>query len=285
LCHTTTYEYSNAVAFQPHILLLRPREGHDIRIVSSVLQITPGCQVKWSRDIYDNSVGLATFSEPGAKLSIHSEVVIEHYEEAPLDFLVQETAVNFPFHYNATERINVIPYTIPVFPEDSAAVVDWLNPFWQPGQLIETFVLLDQLTKAIHQRFTYVVREEEGVQSPATTLEQQQGSCRDFATLLIEACRGIGLAARFVSGYLHSPVSEAGQGSTHAWAEIYLPGAGWKGFDPTSGEVVGSHHIPVAVHRHPEAIPPIRGAFSGTVTQSPSLCVSVYVEDISAAKI
>jgi transglutaminase-like putative cysteine protease len=123
----------------------------------------------------------------------------------------------------------------------------------------------------------YQMREAPGVQTPGATVAQQSGSCRDFATLFMEACRLMGLAARFVSGYLHCPATEAGHGATHAWAEVYLPGAGWKGFDPTIGALVGVDHIPVAVHRHPEAIPPIAGSFVGQLAAPPALEVEVQV--------
>ena len=125
------------------------------------------------------------------------------------------------------------------------------------------------------------MREEPGVQSPAATLAQQRGSCRDVATLFIEACRYIGLAARFVSGYLQGSATNIGHGATHAWCEVYLPGAGWKGFDSTSGEVVGGHHIAVAVHRHPEAVPPVAGSFVGQLAHAPSMAVAVQVRELS----
>ena len=122
----------------------------------------------------------------------------------------------------------------------------------------------------------FSVREAEGVQRPTETLETRAGACRDFAALFVDACRYQGLAARFVSGYSHGPATEAGNASTHAWAEVYLPGAGWKGFDPSSGEVTGSHHIPVAVARHPETVPPVSGSFVGQ-PQQPKLSVDVQV--------
>jgi transglutaminase-like putative cysteine protease len=141
----------------------------------------------------------------------------------------------------------------------------------------ETYVLLDRLNRAIGKALGYAVREEPGVQSPAQTLERGQGSCRDYAALFMEACRHLGLAGRFVSGYLHAPATEAGRGATHAWAEVYLPGAGWKGFDPTGGEVAGARHIPVAVARHPERIPPVAGSFRGPGDAMPTLTVDVRV--------
>ena len=278
--HLTTYEYSNVVEFLPHKLLLRPREGHDIRIESSRLEITPSHKIKWHRDVNDNCVAVVNFLEPDTRVSFLSEVTIEHYEESPLDFIIEPSAVNFPFHYDATEGTDLMPYQMSVFPKDTPILREWINRFWRLGQSLETYVLLDRINKAISAQIEYRVREEPGVQSPEKTLTQKTGSCRDMATLFIETCRQIGLAVRFVSGYLHAPISQAGYGSTHAWSEIYLPGAGWKGFDSTSGEVVGSQHIAVAVSRHPEAVPPIAGAFLGILDKTPVMKVNIEVNDI-----
>ncbi len=274
--HTTVYRYPGPVSLQPHKLLLRPREGHDIRIESSRLAITPAHRVKWQRDVYGNSVGLVSFLEPASELSITSEVIIRHYEEAPLDFLVADYAVQFPFQYDPAERVELMAYEIPVFAEDTAALRAWAQRFWRPGQIVQTYVLLDTINKAIARDIGYLQREQPGVQSPRQTLAGNRGSCRDLATLFIEACRFFGLAARFVSGYLHSPGSEQ-EGATHAWSEVYLPGAGWKGFDSTSGLVTGTDHIAVAVSRHPESIPPISGAFVGPADPPPVMEVDVDV--------
>jgi transglutaminase-like putative cysteine protease len=280
ITHTTTYEYSEAVTLQPHRLLLRPREGHDIRIESSQLEIAPAHQIKWQRDVYGNSVGIVQFLETASRLSIRSGLVLQHYEDQPLDFLVADYAVNFPFQYDPVERIDLSPYVLPIFLSDQPSLGEWLHDFWQAGQVLETYVLLDTINKAIARDFTYRMREEPGVQTPAATLATQSGSCRDYAALFIEACRYFGLAARFVSGYLYSPATVQGEGSTHAWSEVYLPGAGWKGFDSTSGLVVGDDHIAVAVHRHPEAIPPVSGAFMAAAPQTPAMRVTVQVTEI-----
>ena len=283
IAHTTTYEYSNPVEFHPHKLLVRPREGHDVLIESSRLEIAPGYRIKWHRDVYNNSVAVVKFVEPADRLSIFSEVCIQHYEDAPLDFVVDEHAVHFPFHYDATEGVDLIPYQMSVFPKDSKRLRDWVMQFWQPGQRVETYVLLDHINKTIPKSIIYTIREEPGVQSPAETLTKQSGSCRDLATLFIEACREIGLAARFVSGYTHDWATEkTGHGSTHAWSEVYLPGDGWKGFDSTSGEIVGNSHIAVAVSRHPESIPPVSGAFIGKIERPPLMTVKVQVSEIPA---
>jgi transglutaminase-like putative cysteine protease len=280
--HATIYQYGSAVSLLPHRLLLRPREGQEIRIESAELAIAPAHQLRWQRDVYDNAVAVASFSEPSRRLSIQSRVLLQHYQDRPLDFLVADHAVYFPFRYDPAESVDLGPYLGPVFAEDQPLLNTWLRPFWIPGQVVETYLLLEWINKAIATGFTYRQREEPGVQTPATTLAQRAGSCRDFATLFIEACRGLGLAARFVSGYLYSPGSGLYAGATHAWAEVYLPGAGWKGFDSTSGRIVGNDHIAVAVHRHPESVPPVAGAFVPATAASPVMQVAVRVLELPA---
>jgi transglutaminase-like putative cysteine protease len=280
ISHITEYRYAVPVTLGPHQLLLRPREGHDVRIESSRLDISPVAQVKWHRDIFDNSVAVASFAEPTDRLTIASEVVIEHYEEAPLDFLVADYAVNYPFIYGPEERVELLPYEQPAYPNDQDALREWVNGFGFAPGAIETYALLDKMNRAVVDHFTYVRREEPGVQPPNETLAQRSGSCRDYAALFIEACRYLGLASRFVSGYLHAPATEAGNASTHAWAEVYLPGPGWKGFDPTIGEVTAARHIAVAVARHPESVPPVSGSFTGPNDTSSTLCVDVRVQKL-----
>lgn len=275
--HLTQYSFSEVVKLSEHRLLLRPREGHDVRIASSRLDVSPVHKTKWSRDIYGNSVGLLVLPEPARELRIESEVVIEHYAEQPLDFVVDARAVTFPFPFEPEDRLDLLPYHTHTWPNQVQQLKRWVEQFWQPGQSIETFLLLDQINKAIATQLRYGTREAPGVQSPATTLQLGAGSCRDFAALFIEACRYLGLAARFVSGYLHNGDSQQ-HGSTHAWSEVYLPGAGWIGFDNTSGLVAGPQHIATAVHRHPESIPPVSGSFIGSHQASSKLQVTVEVE-------
>jgi transglutaminase-like putative cysteine protease len=279
--HDTVYEYANPVALLQHRLLLRPREGQDIRIQAAELRIAPAHRLRWQRDAYDNALAVVDFLEPARRLSIESRIVLRHYQDRPLDFVVAEHAVYFPFQYPAQEQTDLGPYLPPVFGQDSGTVGAWLSQFWRPGQVVETYALLDRINKAIATGFVYQPREEPGVQSPGTTLARGAGSCRDFATLFIEACHSLGLAARFVSGYLHEPMPIPAAGATHAWAEAYLPGAGWRGFDATSGQVVGDRHIAVAVHRHPEAVAPVAGAFTAVTPESPVMRVAVRVVEIA----
>jgi transglutaminase-like putative cysteine protease len=275
--HVTEYQFFNTVTLNQHQLLLRPREGHDVRIESSKLTISPAYNIKWYRDVFDNSVAVVNFLQPANTLRIASDVVIQHYEPSPLTFSVAEYALNYPFVYKESERIDLVAYQQPLFVSDQQVVNSWLREIGLHARSMETLCLQEKLNQAIHGRFRYQMREEAGVQSPAQTLRIGSGSCRDYATLFIEACRCLGLASRFVSGYLHAPATEAGNASTHAWAEVYLPGKGWQGFDPTVGELTCNRHIAVAVARNPESIPPVSGSFVGPGPILPAMLVNVQV--------
>ncbi len=261
ILHRTYYNFPTEVVLEPHALRLRPRESYELCIESSSLTITPSATLRWHRDVEDNSVAIATFEVPASQLLIESEVVIRQSNPAPLDFLVDDDAVDYPFVYPAPDRTVLAPYM--VIAKDAGELADWVAQVWRPGERVQTYTLLDRLSLRVRERLTYQAREAPGVQSPEETLSLGTGSCRDFACLFMEATRHLGFAARFVSGYLQVPPSAADFGATHAWAEVYLPGAGWKGFDPTLGELTGPEHIPVAVARAPEAVPPVAGTYLG----------------------
>ncbi len=276
--HETVYRYSAPVVLGPQKLLVRPREGHDIRIESATLSITPMAVVKWHRDEFDNSVAIARFTEdPVDHFTVISEAVVEHYDEWPLDFMVEDYAVAYPFAYDHDEHLALSPYLRADMSDDQPSFADWVSRF-NGNEGIETYVLLSQISDTINLEFQYQVREEPGVQAAEQTLALGTGSCRDFAWLFMRTARRLGMAARFVSGYLHAPATELDYGATHAWAEIYLPGAGWKGFDPTVGRLTGSQHIPTAVSIMPESIPPISGSFTGGQNITSELEVRVKVE-------
>jgi len=275
ILHRTYYRFPGAVTLGPHRLRLRPREDYALRVESSTLRITPPATLLWHRDVEGNSVAVATFDSPTNQLVVESEVTIQQYNEAPLDFLVARYATDYPFAYQPDDTILLAPYmAVPGLPAGDRLRV-WLGSLWQPGERTQTYTLLQRLGTTIHQSLSYRVREEPGVQTAEQTLSVGTGSCRDFAVLFLEAARYLGLASRFVSGYLHAPPSTANFGATHAWAEVYLPGAGWKGFDPTIGTLAGTDHIAVAVARVPESVPPIEGTFVGA--PGSSLDVGVWV--------
>jgi transglutaminase-like putative cysteine protease len=278
--HRTTYRYAEPVRLGAHRVMVRPREGHDLHIESSILTIRPSPTIHWLRDVNGNSIALIDFTDRSNELMIYSELVLQHYDSHPLDFRVEPYAVHYPFVYDPWTLPELTAFTHIVFPADAERVRRWLGQFWEPGKLVETVALLKRLNQFIADTFIYTRRDEYGVQRPMQTLDKNSGSCRDFATLFIEACRSWGLAARFVSGYLLCEATEAGRGSTHAWAEVYLPGAGWKGFDPTIGRVAGSQHVAVAVSRHPEAATPIAGSFTGVPTAFLGIEVDVKLEQL-----
>jgi len=278
--HRTTYNYSQPVKFGQHKIMIRPREGHDVHIESSILEITPAHTIRWMRDVNGNSLAKVDFTQMASQLSFYSELVLNQYDVNPLDFILEDNAVNYPFVYDSESLPELTPFMAILYPKDNADLREWLTKFWKPGDKIETIALLQNLNVFINKTFQYQRRDDEGVQTPADTLKKNSGSCRDFATLLLEACRCWGLAARFASGYMQSETTEAGGASTHAWMEVYLPGAGWKGFDPTSGIMTGAQHVTVAVSRNPENAAPIAGSYQGPASAFQSIQVDVTVVQV-----
>ena len=277
ILHRTYYNFSGEVMLEPHTLRLRPRENHELRIEASKLKITPTASLRWFRDVEDNSVAIATFDSHTDQLIIESEIIIQQYNEGPLDFLVADYAIDYPFNYASEDMAVLSPYMLSTGQKGQAMLADWIAAVWQPDERIQTYALLQRLCVHIQQTLVYALREEPGVQSVEDTLSIGSGSCRDSAYLFMEVARHLGLAARFVSGYLKAEPSAFNYGSTHAWAEVFLPGAGWKGFDPTLGLVVGADHTAVAVSRLPESIPPVAGSFIGP--SGASLDVGVWVTE------
>ena len=273
--HNTYYNFSDSVQLERHTLRLRPREGHELRIESSTLQITPPATLLWHRDVEGNSVAIASFESPASQLAVKSEILLQQFNEEPLNFLVSDYALNYPFTYLADDSILLSPYMELPEHKTKKYLTEWLSDLWHEAERIQTYTLLLRLCTHIYQTMSYQKREEHGVQTSCQTLSSYTGCCRDFALLFIEAVRCLGFAARFVSGYLYTQPSAVDFGATHAWAEVYLPGAGWKGFDPTIGAIAGADHITVAVARLPESVTPISGSFIGV--PGASLDVGVWV--------
>jgi transglutaminase-like putative cysteine protease len=275
ITHKTEYHYHTPVAFGPHRALLRPREGHDVHIESSRLEIEPEANVRWLRDIYGNSIAVLTFAKPAQKLSLFSEIDVDLYDDKPIDCLIEPNSRSYPFQYDANEQVELIPYRLPSYPYDGPVVQNWLFDLYSPGQLINTFELLNKLNTRIYEFIRYAHREDPGVQLPCQTLALGTGSCRDYAVLMMEAARHWGFGARFVTGYIQ--MGEGQHGATHAWTEIYVPGAGWRGFDPTNNKLAGSEHVSVGVAREQEKASPLSGAWEGPPDAFDRMEVSVQV--------
>ena len=264
ILHTTRYRYSNPVLFGDHRLLLRPRDGHDLRLVSSALSISPTAKVRWHFDTFGNSVATAEISEPSNLLEIRSELLVRRFSHE--DFLVSpdRRPSAYPFEYTSEVRTDLASFIAPENPNEVPRLANWLDQVMDEKP-DEVLAFLRQLSDTVHTNIEYLRRERIGTQSALTTVDLGSGSCRDFAFLYMEAARLFGFAARFVTGYLND-LSDDGQeheggGSTHAWAEIYLPDEGWVEFDPTNRIVGSSALIRVAVTRTPTQATPVSGTY------------------------
>jgi transglutaminase-like putative cysteine protease len=265
--HATTYRYSAPVTFGQHRLMLRPRDSHDLRIIEASLTLSPPGRIRWMHDVFHNSVALVDFDEPAAELSIVSTLVMQRWALARPDFPLAPEAEMYPFVYSANDRSDLGRLVERHYPDPHNIVEDWARHFVLETPT-HTYNLLATMNAGIRGAFEYRAREEEGTQAPDETIEKKSGTCRDYALLFIEAARSLGFGARFVSGYLYDPALDGGAavqgaGATHAWAEIYLPGAGWVEYDPTNGLIAGENLIRVAVTRDPSQAVPIAGTFAG----------------------
>ena len=280
--HVTTYDYANPVSFGDHRMMLRPRDSHDLRIISTHLGITPEpSAVRWMHDLHGNSVAVASFDFEATQLRFESEIVLQHFESGEPDCPIEAYARVYPFRYSSDEIPDLSRSIELQYPDPLHAVDEWAKSFIVPDGPTDTWEMLGAITKTIQRDFAYLARDAEGIQAPADTLLLRSGSCRDFAVLMMEAVRALGLAARFVSGYIFVPDHDAtqGGGATHAWLQIYLPGAGWIDFDPTNSIVGNRHLIRVAVAwDHRQALP-LWGTWRGEAGSFRGLEVEVSVTE------
>ncbi len=253
-----------------------------MRIEESSLQISVPHRLRWIRDLHENAVGLVDFTELADEMIIESDIKLEVWEKNPFDFILLPEASEYPFSYEHDLQAELLPLSQNIYVRDIDRLRDWLDPFWHVGKKVGTLQLLQDLNLHIYRTFRYQRREQRGVFSPAETLENNSGSCRDFATLFMEVCRLMGLAARFASGYMYSP-EITGRMSMHGWTEVYLPGAGWIGFDPSWGLLADFTYFPVAVSRHSEHVPPISGTYLGTPRSFLRSQVDLHVKRIDLA--
>ncbi len=280
--HATIYRYRKPVSFGEHRLMFRPRDSHDMRLISTALDIAPAATVRWLHDVFGNSIAIATFESMAAELRLESEIVVENFAPWKTEFPIEPYAGNVPFSYQAEEVPDLGRTMERHYPDPGHRVQDWARGFLVGGGQTDTGTLLIAMTQAVKAGFAYQARND-GLQSPAETLARGAGSCRDFALLMMEALRGLGIAARFVSGYLYDPAFDGaesamvGAGNTHAWVQAYLPGAGWVEFDPTNGLVGGPNLIRVAVARDPSQAVPVQGSYSGAAEDFIEMTVEVTV--------
>ncbi len=280
--HVTTYRYRQPVAFGEHRMMFRPREGHDQRILDVRLDIDPApVSIRWLHDVFGNSVALARFSGRAKELRFESVVRLDHSPLQALDFQIEEHAGTYPFAYSVEDLPDLSRSIERHYPDPDRELERWARQFLRKDGATGTLDLLTSMTHAIRRGFTYIGRTDKGIQEPVRTLKLGSGTCRDFAVLMIEAVRCLGLAARFVSGYLYVPSCDGkghvGGGSTHAWMRVYLPGAGWVEFDPTNGIVGNRDLIRVAVARDPRHAVPLSGTWIGFPSDSLGMTVEVDV--------
>ena len=277
--HSTRYAYAAPVEFGEHRLMLRPRDSHDIRLVAATLTLSPPASLRWVHDVFGNSIAFASFAEPAPTLEITSELVIERYALDRPPAVLDPAAARYPFVYSPDDRADLGRLAELHHPDPKGDLLAWARGF-VAGDTTDTLALLADINLGIKNGFAYEARDAEGTQTPLETLGRGAGTCRDFAFLMVEALRALGIGARFVSGYLYDPALDGGTtgaGATHAWVDAYLPGAGWIEYDPTNGLVGATSLIRVAVAREPGQAVPITGSFTGAAGDFLGLTVAVTV--------
>ena len=288
--HVTTYRYRRPVGFGEHRMMFRPRDTADQRIVSWDVEISPSpLALRSVADPFGNIVTLARFGQRSRELRVENRLVVDHTPTQPEIAHFAPYARLWPFSYDLDDIADLGRVMQRHYPDPEHRVDAWARGFLSAGA--NTFDLLVAMNSEIRHGFTYCARYEEGVQEPPRTLSLRAGTCRDYAVLMMEAVRSLGMAARFVTGYIYAPASEArmgqdrmhedrvhqGGGATHAWVEVFLPGAGWIDFDPTNGIVGSRDLIRVASVREPRQAVPLAGTWTGFPADSLGMTVSVHV--------
>ena len=267
--HTTIYRYREPVSFGEHRVMFRPRDSHDQRVIATELEVSPQSIVRMIQDPHSNSIALVQPLESATELKMVCSFTIEHAQNDAFLTPLAKAAEFVPFAYSPDERLDLEHYLRPHHIDPQGKLITWTHQFLAGGGTTGTRELLAHMNRHIGQTLRYTPRDEEGTQTPLETLVLGSGSCRDYALLMMEALRRLGIAARFVSGYLYDASLDAGgdvmtgAGVTHAWLQAYLPGAGWVTYDPTNNLTGGSQLIRVAVVRDPAFAAPVSGSWFG----------------------
>ena len=284
IVHTTIYHYQQPVSFGEHRVMFRPRDSHDLRVLATDLEVSPEAIVRMIQDPHSNSVALVQPLESATELKIVCSFTIEHAHTNNLELPLAPSAEVFPFAYSLEERFDLEQYLRPHHDDPGGHPTAWARQFIRTDGYTGTRDLLVKMNQFIRENFRYAARDEQGTQTPQETLKLSTGSCRDFALLMMEAARRLGVATRFVSGYLYDPALDGaegadavGAGATHAWLQAYLPGAGWVPFDPTNNLLGGNQLIRVGVARDPSRAAPIAGSWYGEPDDYLGMTVNVVV--------
>ena len=283
IVHTTSYRYREAVSFGEHRVMFRPRDSHDQRVLATDLEVSPPGIVRMIQDPHSNSIALVQPLASATELRIVCSFTIEHAAGAELAAPLARAAEFMPFAYSLEDRLDLEHYLRPHHDDPDGELIAWAHQFLAGGARTATLELLAHMNRHIGQTLSYAPRDEEGTQSPVETLKRGGGSCRDYALLMMEAVRRLGVAARFVSGYLYDGSLDdgggamSGAGVTHAWLQVYLPGAGWLTYDPTNNLIGGSQLIRVGVVRDPAFAAPVSGSWFGDATAYLGMSATVQV--------
>lgn len=287
LRHRTQYRYTAPVHIGPHRLMLRPRESRLARLNFFDLSIKPTAQLSWAHDVFDNAVATAVFPTMSDTLTIESIAEVNLDADPWPVFDIAVSALSYPFLYSRDQWTDLGALAVPVYADPAGRLRAWTQGFIRDNPT-DTLSLLKDLSAGISAQIGYQARDDAGTQTPLQTLDRGWGSCRDFAVLLAEAARTLTFGARIVSGYLHNPdgdlTGQDGDGSTHAWTEIHVPGAGWISFDPTNRAVGGYNLIPVAVARDIEQAMPVIGSYAGPPGAFGTMTVQITISDMTDAQ-
>ncbi len=288
ITHTTVYRYNQPVSFGLHRVMFRPRDSHDLRVLATDLQVSPEGYVRMIQDPHSNSVALVQPMGEATELRIVCSFTIEQAPASMYELQLEPAAEFLPFAYSVQERLDLEHYLRPHHDDPEGTLIRWAHQFLHTDKPNSTREVLTRMNAHIGQSLTYTARDEEGTQTPLETLTLGSGSCRDYALLMMEAARRLGVATRFVSGYIYDAALDTGSaepgaavsgaGSTHAWLHAYLPGAGWIAFDPTNNLMGSGQLIRVGVARDPSQAAPISGSWYGKAEAYEGLEATVQVK-------